>query len=810
MQNQGQPYSNPVSGTMPVSQNIPSGTFASGAQGGIIRRVAERIENATSILVALSKDPSVDEIAAALGLSMLLDAMGKHATAIYSGRTPNALKFLKPEKTFETNANSLQDFIIALNKDKADHLRYKVEGDFVKVYITPYKSTITESDLEFSHGDYNVDLVVALGVKDTDDLDRALGEYGRIMHDAGSINITIEEPGKFGQIEWSAPEASSVCEMITKMTDFFIQRPALTPEVATALLTGIVANTDRFMNQKTTPEVMGVASRLMQSGANQMLVSVNIAQDRPLPMGAQKMKEEKSDKDDFGKKMEEELSKPLKRRDEQAESKFEKKKNVNPEKKDEKKGLDDEKDGEAQNESESSAEAKELDDLAASVLEAVGEEKKEEEAKESPEEKKEDDAKPEKIHFGATKIDDLTKSTEDEKDESKSFLKPDFFGDEKKTDSEKDEKIDDLLASEMEKIAGMSAEKELEKMMKNNASAQTTSNVMNELKEISLDDGGSQLNLRASDDEPMGIRTADEQAEIVNRQTSASVERFATMQSGVIKTDETGASDVLGENSASAGEKVVKASIYPEVQDSSRAQYEYVPEQKDYGQMMDKALAEPLPDMSMTGTSGSPITQAPVAQSLPNAMSQMGQMMNPAAQVAPVVMNQPEANHIPTMDYVADRPGANEVPAMMNGNYLMTPQAAMQVMNQMAPTQATAGQAAQMAPANMQATPVMQPMMAQPVMQQSNLPMPDVNLPVAPAPPVDFASQMMPPTEQYMTPPVVAPVEQATAQPQIMQQPLQSPVVIQPTTSTQSQQNNMTAGQLYQQNDPSAFRIPGM
>jgi len=92
--------------------------------------------------VTLSRDPSVDEMAAAIGLTLMLDNMGKLATAIYSGKTPNALEFLEPKKTFESNTNSLQDFIIALNKDKADHLRYKIEDDFVKVYITHYRTTI--------------------------------------------------------------------------------------------------------------------------------------------------------------------------------------------------------------------------------------------------------------------------------------------------------------------------------------------------------------------------------------------------------------------------------------------------------------------------------------------------------------------------------------------------------------------------------------------------------------------------------------------------------------------------------------------
>ena len=146
-----------------------------------IAAVASKIGESHNILVALSSDPSIDELAAAIGLSLYLDRIGKRVTAIYSGSTPNVLKFLKPEETFETSADILQDFVIALNKEKADHLRYKLDGDYVKIFITPYRSRITADDLEFSYGDFNVDLVLALDVANGVDLDDALREHGRIM-----------------------------------------------------------------------------------------------------------------------------------------------------------------------------------------------------------------------------------------------------------------------------------------------------------------------------------------------------------------------------------------------------------------------------------------------------------------------------------------------------------------------------------------------------------------------------------------------------------------------------------------------------
>lgn len=247
------------------------------AAAGEVEKVAEIIKGAESVLVTLSRDPEVDDIAAAMGLTMALSKIGKHTTAIYSGKTPNTLEFLKPEETFETNTNSLQDFIIALSKEKADHLRYKIEGDFVKVYITPFKTTIDEKDLEFSHGDVNVDLVISMNVKDEADLDAALSEHGRILHDAEVINITDGVESGIKGTKWNEAAASSLSEMVVKLVDAL--QVDISKEMATALLTGIEAATDRFSNGKTTPEAMALSSRLMNAGADQQLIVSNITKE---------------------------------------------------------------------------------------------------------------------------------------------------------------------------------------------------------------------------------------------------------------------------------------------------------------------------------------------------------------------------------------------------------------------------------------------------------------------------------------------------------------------------------------------------
>ena len=235
-------------------------------------QIIAKLKESESILIAVNDNPSVDELSSALALTLAINNSGKHATAVSSGKMPDALAFLRPEKTFENSVDSLRDFIIALNKEKADHLRYKLVGDHVKIFITPYRSIISEKDLEFEQGDFNIDFVLALNVESQDRLDGALAAHGRIFHDASVGILTVgENQTNLNGTHWHAENASSLSEISVQIIES-LGKKNLTQPVATALLTGTVAETDRFSNAKATAEVMSLAAKLISSGADQQLV----------------------------------------------------------------------------------------------------------------------------------------------------------------------------------------------------------------------------------------------------------------------------------------------------------------------------------------------------------------------------------------------------------------------------------------------------------------------------------------------------------------------------------------------------------
>ena len=250
------------------------------------QQIVEKIKSSTNILVTVSNSPSVDALSAALGLTLLLDKLEKHPTAVFSGDVPPAISFLKPEETFDETTDSLRDFIIALDKEKADHLRYKVEGDSVKIFITPYKTTITSNDLQFSQGDFNVELVIALGVDVQEHLDSALESHGQILHDADIITVTAGgQVSNLGGIDWHDDQASSLSEMVSGLAEALKSdknKSLLDASIATAFLTGIVAETDRFSNTHTTSRVMTVAAQLMGAGADQQLIASKLQESHEI------------------------------------------------------------------------------------------------------------------------------------------------------------------------------------------------------------------------------------------------------------------------------------------------------------------------------------------------------------------------------------------------------------------------------------------------------------------------------------------------------------------------------------------------
>ena len=248
-------------------------------------------------------------------------------------------------------------------------------------------------------------------------------------------------------------------------------------------------------------------------------------------------------------------------------------------------------------------------------------------------------------------------------------------------------------------------------------------------------------------------------------QVAESLQAFAAPTSGMSTPEATNQITIEGP----AAEPVASAPAAPVTETG----------EKDYGKMIDEALAEPLPGDVVQPTEQVAAVDPNAPQSI--AVSPMNTMGgNPAASMAPEVPASPEANNVPEIPYDNGLVDSGAQPAAMgNDSYLVeTPKTVLQP-----PTEST-------------------------------LPMPDGNIAPPPPPPVDFASA------QPMAMPVEQPMAAMPAQQPVMEQPVAQPMAAQPQmvggmpALPQVQAAPQPAPEVQAQPQPmpdaGAFQIPGM
>jgi len=185
---------------------------------GTPEAVAERLREASSVLVTTHAAPDGDAIGSELGIAAVLSALGKQVTVANRDPHPAALSFLPGTDRLT----------------RADDLPADLAGAF--------------------------DLVV---VVDCPGLDRPKLE-GLDRLPVVEIDHHLEN-GLFGEVSFVDEAASATGELVLEVVD--ATGVGLSAELATALYVAIVTDTGDFRYANTTPRTLRAAARLIEAGA---------------------------------------------------------------------------------------------------------------------------------------------------------------------------------------------------------------------------------------------------------------------------------------------------------------------------------------------------------------------------------------------------------------------------------------------------------------------------------------------------------------------------------------------------------------
>lgn len=237
------------------------------------QQTSEAIRQAENILIVTGQNPTIDQIVAVMGLAAILSKFGKKVSAVISEQIPGKLSFLELG-AIDKSLGGMRDFILKVDvtKSEVDKLRYAVEGKKLNVYITPFKGAFGPADVTFDYGAYHYDIIIALGVPAKNRLDRVFDRAPQMLEETPIINIDFHRINEnYGAVNLIDQNAASLSEILVALSES-LQTGLIDEPIATALLTGIMASTDRFTATHTTAKALTVAAQLMAAGAKQQQV----------------------------------------------------------------------------------------------------------------------------------------------------------------------------------------------------------------------------------------------------------------------------------------------------------------------------------------------------------------------------------------------------------------------------------------------------------------------------------------------------------------------------------------------------------
>ncbi len=228
------------------------------------------LERAERPVIVLPELAHIDDMASAFGLATVIKSLGKQIDIVSAGgRAPENLAFIENQPPIKGDFPSLKSLTLELKLDKAkvDQLSYNVVDNKLRVHIIPKQGAWERDDVQIATSSYRYDLIIILGAQDLKSLGQLFNFYPDFFFATPIVAIghtPAQEPfGNINLVDMTATSVSEVCHDLV----ISIDEKLISPGVATAFLTGMIAKTKSFKTPNVTPKTLGVAGSLIEKGA---------------------------------------------------------------------------------------------------------------------------------------------------------------------------------------------------------------------------------------------------------------------------------------------------------------------------------------------------------------------------------------------------------------------------------------------------------------------------------------------------------------------------------------------------------------
>lgn len=237
------------------------------------------LESGKHILLVLNSTQNTDSICGAVAWKKWLEKQNKQVDIIADNFVlPRNLKFVVGAEEIQAQITHLQKFILKVDVShvKIDTLSYDIKDNWLSIYLTPKQGILTKNELRTAQSGLKYDLIITIGAQDLESLGKIFFNNTDLFYKVPIINFD-NHPGNehFGQVNFVDLTATSISEIVYK-TIKQISEARIDADIATALLAGMISQTQSFKTSNVTPLTLNTASELMNLGADREKIVKNL------------------------------------------------------------------------------------------------------------------------------------------------------------------------------------------------------------------------------------------------------------------------------------------------------------------------------------------------------------------------------------------------------------------------------------------------------------------------------------------------------------------------------------------------------
>ncbi|HVZ58368.1 MAG TPA: hypothetical protein VG935_01285 [Patescibacteria group bacterium] len=235
-----------------------------------LQKIRETLTNSQNVTFVVSKNPTLDQMAACLSLALSLEAQGKKV-AVLSPTEPivEISSLVGIDRVRTSNEGSGGDLVVSFpyREGEIEKVSYTIDDGALNIVVKAGEAglTFSEKDVTFKRSSGKPDLIVSVGVTRLNEVEAFFTPEDLDQVTVINIDNTNENEG-YGAMVLVSAKFSSLSEQVADLLlnlGFDIDIDA-----AQNMLSGITAATDNFQKPNTSYLAFEIAAILMKRGAN--------------------------------------------------------------------------------------------------------------------------------------------------------------------------------------------------------------------------------------------------------------------------------------------------------------------------------------------------------------------------------------------------------------------------------------------------------------------------------------------------------------------------------------------------------------